>query len=441
MTKEDLFLAIGEVEGSRLLRSELTVQGPSAVSTKEEPKMTKKRVNIGRIVRNLVAAAIIVSMLGVTAYAVVGYVIYNSPEELITAIFGDQTGYDHKDITYWSDPEKPGSQYTNPAFDRVEADETVVAEDIAPYVSPVGQSISYEDYTLTVDGFLYDEQSGCGFVTYLLENPKGVSCYEIFENGMLNLNGAPHGMNQYGYDYIIEEKTTDTCLAATFYLQNSGFHLRGDDLVISFPSEEEPRTDEEIHEINMELDAQVRAEFTPEEAVAKAKEKMGEVRFEEFSNMPDGLDMTQDEWRVECAYLYLRDVRYYAEYEQIGAHITIPLEGSDLNHVTAGNGSILVTPISFQIDVTNLEFLHEGVDGEIYIHADNVDSVSIRYEDGEEYLVRGDSVDNAVFGVIDSASNGEKDISNRLTYMFNRIIDVDKVVSIVINGVELELDN
>ena len=440
MTREDLFAAIGEVESSRLQRGELTVQDPSGVSGKEELQMKKKRVNVGRIVRNLVAAVIIMSMLGVTAYAVVGYVIYDSPEEMITSIFGDSTGYDHKGVTHWTDPEKPGSLYDNPAYDRVPVDETVMAEDIMPHVSPVGQTISYEDYTLTVDAYMYDGLSGCGFVTYLLENPKGVSCYEVFENGMLNLNGAPHGMNQYGYDYIIQEKTTDTCLAATFYLQNSGFHLRGDDLVISFPSEEEPRTDEEIHEIIMELDAQVRAEFTPEEAVAKAKEKMGEVRFEEFSDMPDGLDMTQDEWRVECAYAYLRDVRYYAEYEQIGAHITIPLEGSDLNHVTAGNGSILVTPISFQIDVTHLEFLHEEIDGEIYIHADNVDSVSIRYEDGEEYLVRGDTVDNAVFGVIDSASNGEKDTANRLTYMFNRIIDVEKVTSVVVNGVELRVD-
>lgn len=440
MTREELFLAIGEVEESRLLRSELTVQDSSAMIQKEESAMKKRSINTGRMIRNLIAAVMIVTMLAVTAYAVVGYVIFDSPEEMITSIFGDKTGYDHKDITYWSDPEKPGSQYTNPAFDRVEADETVVAEDVAPYVSPVGQSISYGDYTLTVDGFLYDEQSGCGFVTYLLENPKGVSCYEVFENGMLNLNGAPHGMNQYGYDYIIEEKTTDTCLAATFYLQNSGVHLRGEDLVISFPSEEEPRTDEEIHEIIMELDEQIRAEFTPDEAVEKAKEELGEVRFEDFSGMPDSLDMTQEEWRAECAYVYLRDVRYFAEYDQIGPHITIPLEGSALKHVTAGNGSILVTPISFQIDVTNLEFLHEVHDGETYINADNVDSVSILYEDGEEYILRGDAVDNTVFGVIDSASNGEKDIHNQLTYMFNRIIDVDKVTSVLINGVELTVD-
>lgn len=440
MTREELFLAIGEVDENRLLRSELRVQDSSRNHQKEE-FVVKNQIQIGRVVRNLIAAAVIISMLAVTAYAVVGYVIFDSPEEMITAIFGDDTGFDHKEITYWSDPEKPGSQYTVPAYDRVEADETVVAEDIAPHVSPVGQSITYEDYTLTVDGFLYDEQSGCGFVTYLLENPKGVSCYEVFENGRLNLNGAPLDMNQYGHDYIIQEKTTPTCLAATFYLQNEGFHLRGDDLVISFPSEEEPRTDEEIHEISRALDAQVRGEFTPEEAVAKAKEKMGEVRFEEFcGTTPDGMGMTKEEWNTECAYVYLRDVRYFAEYEPIGPHITIPLAGETLNHVTAGAGSILVTPICIQIDVTNLTFLHEETDGEVYIHADNVDSVTIRYEDGERYPVKGESVDNTVFGIINSASNGEKDICNQLTYMFNRIIDVEKVTAVVVNGVELLVD-
>ena len=84
MKREDLFLAIGEVEGRRLLRSELTVQEPSAVETKEEPVMKKKRVNVGRIIRNVLVAALIVSILSVTAYAAVGYLIFDSPEEMIT---------------------------------------------------------------------------------------------------------------------------------------------------------------------------------------------------------------------------------------------------------------------------------------------------------------------------------------------------------------------
>ena len=49
MTREELFLAIGEVEESRLLRSELTVQDSSAMIQKEESAMKKLSINTGRI--------------------------------------------------------------------------------------------------------------------------------------------------------------------------------------------------------------------------------------------------------------------------------------------------------------------------------------------------------------------------------------------------------
>ena len=150
MKREVLFLAIGEVEGSRLLRSELTVQEPSAVETKEEPVMKKKRVNVGRIIRNVMAASLIVSMLGVTAYAAVGYLIFDSPAEMLTSIFGDQTGFDHAARGEILD--KDGNIVAvQPRHDRVPADEELVAEEAAPLVSPVGQSISWEGYTLAID--------------------------------------------------------------------------------------------------------------------------------------------------------------------------------------------------------------------------------------------------------------------------------------------------
>ena len=130
MKAEELFLAIGEVEASRLARSELTVRKPSGQRDQEEPKMKKK--NVSRLLRNLLAAALIVSMLAVTAYAVAGYVIFDSPQEMLSSLFGDQTGYDHKEVTHWTDPEKPGSVYDNPAYDRVPADEEIVASEAAP---------------------------------------------------------------------------------------------------------------------------------------------------------------------------------------------------------------------------------------------------------------------------------------------------------------------
>ena len=78
-----------------------------------------------RIIRNLLIAAVLVSMLGITAYAA-GYLLFDSPEEMLSTIFGDQTGYDHKGVTHWTDPDKPGQVYDNPAFDRVPVEEDVM---------------------------------------------------------------------------------------------------------------------------------------------------------------------------------------------------------------------------------------------------------------------------------------------------------------------------
>lgn len=65
MKREDLFLAIGQVENSRLARSELSVPSREI----KEDKTMKARPR--RIIRNLLIAAVIVSMLAVTAYAAI----------------------------------------------------------------------------------------------------------------------------------------------------------------------------------------------------------------------------------------------------------------------------------------------------------------------------------------------------------------------------------
>lgn len=101
MRAEDLFQAIGSVEESRLARTELSV--PSREN--QEDKTMKIRPT--RIIRNFFIAAVIVSMLAVTAYAVTGYLIFDSPEEMVSAIFGDQTGFDHNPGSIQPDPNGP----------------------------------------------------------------------------------------------------------------------------------------------------------------------------------------------------------------------------------------------------------------------------------------------------------------------------------------------
>lgn len=431
MKSEDLFLAIGSVEESRLARSELCVSS--------DKKQEDKTVNgkLARTVRNLLVAVMIVSMLAVAAYAVGGLLIFESPKEMLAAIFGDSTGFDHAakgDII---------DRYENvlvehPGFHRVPVDETVVSDDVAPYVNMVGKSVSSSGYTLTVDAFMYDEATKCGFFTYLLENPNGVTGYRLQSTGEIWYEGGPNmvQVNEYGYPYIIQDKTTDTCLAATYYFRDTG--LRGDDLVISLPSEEKPLTDEEINKIVARLDKEIRQKFTPEEAIEQTKELIGEAIFAVGSGIPDGVDMTQEEWDAERAYTILRDEWYHEEYERKGASISIPMAGTSLNHATALNGSVVISPISFQLDATGLDDILPDI-----VQDDNMAVVSrltICFKDGTEYVVQNDQLDNTIYKLADSATEGEMDLYNRYTCMFNRIIDVDNVTAVMIDGNRVAVD-
>lgn len=437
MRAEDLFAAIGSVEESRLARTELSV------SSRENQEDRTMKIRPTRIIRNFVAAAVIVSMLAVTAYAVTGFLIYDSPEEMVAAIFGDQTGFDHSEGSIQPDPNGPTTGIiVEPTFDRVEADEAVVAEDVAPYVDPVGQSITFDGYTLTVDAFVYDSATQCGFVTYLLENPNGVSGYNLQSNGKIIYDGQPDivDVNVYGYPYIIQEKTTPTCLAATYYFQME--HNWGEDLELSFNAEEPVLEPEETTKLLKELEAEFRKNLTPEQAVAQAMERIGKATFEENTRqLPDGMEMDMETYRQDYAYTVLTHQQFQQQYQTSDNRLVIELPENDpMPAVHAGGGSVTVTPISMQIDVTDLDFLHEVRDGQVYVHGDNVDTVVIRYQDGTDYVVEDGYTLNYTFSLIGSATRGEEDNYNMRTNMFNRIIDVDQVASVVINGTELPVD-
>lgn len=446
MTGEELFLAIGEVEASRLMRTEKAIRVSSLTTDQEDIEMQKGKINTGRLLRNLIAAVVILSMLAVTAYAVVGYVIFDSPEDMITAIFGDETGYDHKDITYWTDPWKPEYQYTNPAFDRVPADESVVSEDVAPHVSSVGQSISWRGYTMTVDALMYDSITKCGILTCKLENPEGIKPYHVEATG--EIWNHPVSFNQYGYAHIIQEKTTDTCLAMTYYFQYDPDRNRDMEVTISQWTFVEPGAEYQAH--IMELFEEIKQEYTWEDAISAYIAEYGQEEYERVK-----AESTEEEI-LNAGYAVLWNWRLEELY-MCPHWITItPDQESTLKNISLGGGTVSVSPISFRMDMETLEFLHRVNEftGELWIDSGNIDSVVICYEDGTEYIVTDEAVKNAIFLVADYP---EGDVQQQvrtdhgyamqhskhcsvLTIMFNRIIDVDNVTAVRINGVELSLD-
>lgn len=407
MTREDLFLAIGQVESSRLSRSEL-----SPLQTEEDKTMYK---NPKRTMGNLIAAVLTICMLAVTAYAAAGYLLFDSPEDMISTIFGDKTGFDHSEGSIRPDPEGPPSGIiVEPTYDRVPADEEVVASEAAPLVEAVGQSIRWDGYTLTVDANLYDAVTKCGLLTYTLENPNGLH-YDLQSDGEVWFpTGEIVDINQYGRSYIIQDKSSDTKLSATYYYQLRDPNTT--DLEIGF-TQWASITQKQIAQRIEELKQELRKEFSEEEALAYRKASVGNewAWFEENYTREENIDAAYEAW----AYERLEEVTTSPD------KIILPeAPQGEMTNITLGDGAVTLSPIAATIrkqEIENLGYSFMGL-------------FKICFADGSEYVVQDGYTENWVFAVADAETE-------ETTFMFNRIIDVNEVVSVVVDGdVELPLD-
>lgn len=453
MKREDLFLAIGAVEESRLARCENN-GGPSDVTHWEDKDMGKyERTRTKKVIRGLLIAAVVMTLVATTAFAAAAYLLYENPEELLNSIFGDNTGFDHSEGSIRPDPwGSPEAILVEPTFDRVPADEAVVAEDIAPYVSPVGQSVSWKGYTLTVDAFLYDSTTQCGFVTYLLENTEGVSDYNLQTDGEIWYEKGQKivDVNQYGHLFIIQEKTTDTCLAATYYFKWDPSD--GEDLDIGFYYLH-GYSAKDLALMQTELVERFKKEMTEEEALSVFKENVGQELYEEV------LGAVGQEEFLEVCYAQLAVMEQERQLEEAACKdvITVSCENATaLDCLKLKDGNIAVSPISLRIDTTGLGLTRVDGQGNAHTDTNEVDSIVIRYRDGSEYTVFAGHVTNYMFSLKELPEDNvtqqvfvpaEEDpmgegyyqtVNSReycvYTMMFNRIINIDDVAAVIING-------
>lgn len=414
MKREDLFAAIGAVEECRLARSELTVQEPS-LPLMEEPDMKHKKVNTKRIFRNLLIAAVLVSTLAVTVFAATGYLLYGSPAEMLNSIFGDKTGYDHSEGSIQPDPYGPPSGIVvEPTYDRVPADEEVVAEEAAPLVEAVGQTISWNGYTLTVDANLYDAVTKCGLLTYKLENPEGLG-YDVQSDGQVWFpTGEIVDFSQYGHSYIIQDKSTDKKLTATYYYQLR--NPNSTDLEIGF-TQWASISQEEINQKIENIKQQLRQEISEEDAYDFQKTYYGSewAWFEANRTREEIIDAGYE----VMAYQRLGDATTCPD------KITIPENNQgEMTSITLGNGAVILSPVAVIIHEQEIENFGHSFMG----------LMKVCFADGTEYVVQDGYIQNYVFSV-GSQENRES------TYMFNRIIDVKEVTSVIVDGnVELTVD-
>lgn len=376
--------------------------------------MKKKRVTMGRVLRNLLVAALIVSTLAVTAFAATGFLLFESPQAMLDSIFGDKTGFDHSEGNISPDPNGPPTGIiVEPTFDRVPAD-TEVVEEAAQMVDAVGQSISWNGYTLTVDANLYDAATKCGLLTYTLENPNGLG-YEVQSNGRLwRPGGELLETNQYGWSYMIQEKSTPTKLAATFYYQLHNPEIT--ELELGF-TQWASITQEEIDQKIEEIKQKLRQEISEEEALEFQKVYVGDSWpwFEENRTREENIDSAYEAW----AYERLEEVTTCPD------KIIIPEQPqSEMASITLGDGAVTMSSVAMTLDrsATGTDKSGKGLTFVIVLN------------DGSEYVVADDYTMNYVFAVQDRERR-------YVTYMFNRILDVQDVAAIIIdNTLELKPD-
>lgn len=419
----------------------------------------------------LIAAVIVLSMLLVGCAVAYAMIIFGSPAEMISALYGEKTGFDSAPPTEVNDPGKPDSAYTVPGYEKQPVEETVVQE-LEKWVSPVGKSITANGYKLTVDAYIYDSTTQSGFITLLLEHEKPISEEELLVgyNGEIGgLSGNYLNFNQYGRAYLIPGKTTDTQLAFTYYFRADMF--KGTNLLVSFPDFEEQARLEEYEQNRTEGVAAIRQRLKGELTAQEAAEKMRELGYGggytgdyddyyylaaleydaahanermskesiELQALTDQLkkDLTPDEavqklrslWGdvlvdeifagqmddlSAAAYHFLAQRAYEQAHMDEMVCVSLPDSGS-LPFKTFGQGDVYVNSLCVRIRTSH--YAGSGSDNE---------KVIFHMTDGTDFVVLDDLTDNTLF---------KRAIENDDTlYMLGSAINIDNIQSVEVFG-------
>ena len=423
--------------------------------------------------RPLLIAAVLLLAAALVGCAVVwASILFGSPKEMIAGLYGENTGYSSADPIDDYDPEKPDSMgWTVPGFEKQPVEETV-AQELQKWVSPVGQSIETDGLKLTVDAYIYDSATQCGLITMLLEHDTPFSDDQLClsRDGCLGgIDGLLLNFNQYGWPYLIPEKTTENLLAFTFYFRAD--LRRGTNLLVSFPDfdsqdryEEYEKnrpgeiaatrqrlkqelTPEEVAQKLQELqytrgyneeyddyyflaayeydqahadsltspeelerqsmEQQLRQELTPEEAEAKLRALWGDELVEEtFADRSEEVP--------DFAYSELADRKYEQNHLDEMICVSLPNSGT-LPSRTFGQGRIYANSICLRIR-----------EKDVTASGDSIRALTLHMVDGTDFTVLNATTDNTYFKVMPD--------EEYVYYMLNSAINIDKIQSIEVAG-------
>ena len=162
----------------------------------------------------LIAAVVAVAAVSVAAYAGV------LPQSFYSSMFGARGEETNPGVI---EMDEQGSLTTNiPGWERVSVDDTLADRLIASYAMPQNGTLRWGDYTLSTQLNLYDPATKTGILCFTLENPNGLSGYQVYPDGELSFTGETVNValaNGYGRLYLDDESSTETKLSiVTYYI-------------------------------------------------------------------------------------------------------------------------------------------------------------------------------------------------------------------------------
>lgn len=442
----------------------------TAACAQRQNKAQPKRLSIRKVW--LIAAVIALTLLLVGCAVVYATILFGSPAEMISALYGEKTGFDSALPTEVTEPRNNSvAAWTVPGYEKLPVEETVSME-LEKRISPVGKSITADGYKLTVDAYLYDSNTQCGLITMLLEHEKPISDEELlvgYTGEIGGLSGNYLNINQYGRAYLIPEKTTDSQLAFTYYFRAD--MLTGTNLTVSFPDFEQQARLEEYERNRTQGVAAIRQrlkeELTAQEAAAKLKSMGRESGYTgeyddfyflaaleydsahadalmsqesmELSALEDQLksELTSDEavqklrslWGdalvdetfanhmdelPSAAYFFLARRAYEQAHMDEMVCVSLPDSGN-LPYKTFGQGDAYVNSLCIRIKTTKFA-----------ASPGSAEKVVFHMTDGTDFVVVDSLTDNTLF--IRAVENADT------LYMLNSAINIDKIQSVEVVG-------
>lgn len=164
------------------------------------------------------AAVLITLSLATTVFAYVGFTRYENPIQMLKTFYGNEEIESFEGGEVYRDDEDKPYTVVLPTIERVPLDEEL-AEEVTPPIAAVGQSVSWGDYTLTIQAHQHDKNLGAGTIYYTIENPNGLEGWFTQFNGELTWgSGELMYLNGASWEnYLIESESTDTKLSVACY--------------------------------------------------------------------------------------------------------------------------------------------------------------------------------------------------------------------------------